>query len=155
MSEQHEKVKRILRIVGIVLLVAGAGCSVAGFVDIILSFRRMEMSTLFFLVIIGLPFMGLGLGLLLVSFHRELARYAKNETVPVINEASKEITPAIRAVTDAVKGEKKCPHCGAVSTEDNAFCPACGKPLTKTCPHCGSKQDAKNAFCGNCGQKLS
>ena len=113
------------------------------------------MPKLFFLAFIGLPMLGIGAGLLTLAFRREIATYSKNESVPVINEASSEIAPAIQNVVKAAKTESgvRC-ECGALNDADAKFCKACGKPLAKTCDNCGEANSADSAYCNNCGNKL-
>ena len=153
----HEKHKLVIRIVGIVLLAIGAICSLIGFIDIFSTISRHEMSSKFYLAIIGLPLMGIGGGLTLFSFHREISRYVKDETMPVLNEAGKEIAPAVRAVANAVRGkteEVACPHCGERNPAENTYCKSCGKPLARKCPRCGVEVGSDSAYCGKCGTKL-
>ena len=135
--EKHEKLKKKLKIAGFVLVIGGA------------------MPKLFFLAFIGLPMLGIGAGLLAFAFRREIATYSKNESVPVINEASSEIAPAIQNVVKAAKAESgvRC-ECGALNDADAKFCKACGKPLAKTCDNCGENNSADSAYCNNCGNKL-
>lgn len=155
MSAKHEKTKRTLKIVGIVLMAVGLVCDIVGFIDIFRAIHNESMPSVPFLLFIGLPMFGIGLILLIFGAHREIARYVKDESVPVINEASRELTPAVRAVVNAAKGETvSCPACGANNEKDNAYCSACGKPLQKICPKCGSTQAGENAYCSKCGEKL-
>ena len=95
---KHAKNKKKLKIIGIILIVAGVCCAVTGFVDMGLSMRRMEMPRLFFLLIIGFPSIAIGGMLALMGFRKEMATYIKNESVPVFNEASEEMKPGISAV---------------------------------------------------------
>ena len=155
--DNHEKQKQVLRIIGIVLLAVGAICAIVGFIDIFSTISRHEMSSKFYLAIIGLPLMGIGGGLTLFSFHREISRYVKDETVPVLNEAGKEIAPAVRAVANAVRdktAEVACPHCGEQNPAENTYCKMCGKPLVRKCPRCGAEVSSDSVYCGKCGTKL-
>ena len=154
---KHAKNKKVLKIVGIVLLLAGVCCAVTGFVDMGLSMRRMEMPRLFFLLIIGFPSIGIGGMLTLMGFRKEMATYIKNESVPVFNEAGEEMKPGISAIAGAVKDAGKtvvCPYCGSSNGADDNFCSKCGKPLVFTCPRCNAKVSADSAFCPKCGEKL-
>lgn len=47
---------------------------------------------------VGLPLLGIGFAITSFAFRREISRYVKNESVPVINEAGKELTPAVRDI---------------------------------------------------------
>lgn len=154
---KHAKNKKVLKIVGIVLLLAGVCCAVTGFVDMGLSMRRMEMPRLFFLLIIGFPSIGIGGMLTLMGFRKEVATYIKNESVPVFNEASEEMKPGISAIAGAVKDAGKtvvCPYCGSANGADDNFCRKCGKPLSSVCPRCGASVAPDSFFCPKCGERL-
>lgn len=53
-----------------------------------------------------------------------------------------------------------CVRCGAVTSEENFFCPKCGTPLVKKvrpdqpgkCSHCGSRLEPGARFCPKCGR---
>ena len=49
-----------------------------------------------------------------------------------------------------------CQNCGAVLTDDHAFCPKCGtpRPKKKVCSKCGAELEEGQAFCSKCGQKV-
>ena len=155
--EKHEQLKFRLKIVGFIMVAAGLALAIAGFVDFFKAMSNPEkgIPKLFFLAFIGLPMLGIGAGLLTFAFRREIATYSKNESVPVINEASSEIAPAIQNVVKAAKTESgvRC-ECGALNDADAKFCKACGKPLVKTCDNCGENNSADSAYCNNCGNKL-
>lgn len=159
MSEQHENQKRKLKIIGIVLTSVGAILTLTGMIDFFRTFYTSEMPRLVFFAMIGLPMLVIGIGLLGYAYKREISRYMKDESVPVINEASEELKPAVKAISQAVREgaqnerEKIC-SCGAHNPADHNFCDKCGKPLSKICPNCGAAQDSDDAYCGKCGAKL-
>lgn len=106
--------------------------------------------------------MGIGFAITSFAFRREISRYVKNESVPVINEAGKELTPAVRDIASAVKeglsdstkDEIRC-SCGTLNNKGSKFCKECGKSFVSICPHCGQEIPADSAFCNHCGSKLS
>lgn len=163
---RHEKTKRTLKITGLVLLICGLVLDIIFFVDFISSmYGRSGIPRLFVCGMIGLPLTAIGFSLLMTGSRREINRYIKNESVPIVNETAQELKPAIRAVAEAVKetdgkGEANnaettvCPHCGKENQPKNKFCDGCGTPLCKICPSCGARQDADDVFCGECGAKL-
>lgn len=162
-KQKHEDLKKKLKIIGFCLLICGAVCAIVGFVDFFMTFGNGGgMPKLFFLCFIGLPLIGVGAGILTFGFRREIMRYTKNESVPVINEAGKEIAPAVKDIASAVKdglNEKAatvvCPACKKENDADSKFCKSCGAPLTRTCPYCGSKIDGDAEFCDECGKKIN
>lgn len=157
MTDKHEKTKLILKIVGIIMAVAGLGLTIAGFINMYQSFGNTEFPDLFWLIMLGIPLLAIGVFLTMMGFRREISAYVKNESTPVINELGQEITPAVSAIAGAVKnsGEKDvlC-ACGKTNPAGSKFCKYCGKPLTAVCPHCGANIDADGKFCNNCGKAV-
>ncbi|MGN1104620.1 MAG: zinc ribbon domain-containing protein, partial [Candidatus Coproplasma sp.] len=168
---KHAKIKKILKIIGFVLLGCGVVLDIIFFVDMFSAIGSFNAPSLFFCGIIGLPLTGFGGMLLSIGFRGEITRYMKNEGVPVVNDAAQDLKPAVKAVAKAVKevkeGEKGktdsaeqsekptiCPACGKENQPKNNFCDGCGAQLFKLCPKCGARQEVDDAFCGNCGCKL-
>lgn len=156
-DKKHLKVKTILKVAGIVTLVAGVAFAITGFVNFFSSFGSDHAPELFWCLFVGLPLIGVGVSLCGFGFRREVTRYIKNESVPVINEAGEELKPAIGSVVKAINendaAENLCPECGKPNDDGAAFCRHCGKPLFITCPKCGEKV-RRGAFCDKCGAKL-
>ncbi len=107
-NDKHNKVKTRLKIIGFIVLAIGLACTVTGMVDFFTTAMNMKgMPKLFWLLFIGVPMLGIGGALLGFAFKREIMRYTKNEAVPVINEASEELKPAVKSVAEAVKEADK------------------------------------------------
>ena len=87
-NHKHESTKKKLKIIGFIIVGAGLALSVTGLVSFFSAFRTGSTPDLFFCAIIGFPLLGIGASILSFAFKREIMRYAKNESVPVINEAS-------------------------------------------------------------------
>lgn len=155
MDKKHEKTKKILKIIGPIIALCGLGLAIMGFADMIISSEKGEMPSLFWGLIAGLPLIAIGAMISLTGFRREIIRYTKNESVPVVNEAGEEIAPAVSAIASAAKGAERniCPDCGKPNEEGAKFCRHCGKPLYITCPVCGEQVRA-GAYCDKCGAKL-
>lgn len=157
-KRRHEKTKFVLKTAGIILLIVGVILSIIGAVDF---FGVMNggggMPTLFGCLMAGLPLSGVGFMLILVGFKKEISRYMKNESVPVINEMGQEIKPAVSAISAAVKegasDEIVC-TCGTVNDAGSKFCKNCGKSFVSVCPDCGKEVDADSKFCNHCGKKF-
>lgn len=155
LKKKHARTKRALKILGTVMVAAGLGLVVMGIVDMAASISNGEMPALFWGLMVGLPMLGFGGMFCMMGFRKELIRYSKDETVPIINEAGQEIVPAIGAVSGAVKHAEGdlCPHCGKANDDGAKFCRHCGAKLLTECPHCGeSVKDG--AFCDKCGNPL-
>ena len=154
----HQKTKKNLKIIGIILVIVGGICAITGFVDFFIAANSQRMPQLFFLCFIGLPTLGIGASILTFAFRGEIMRYNKNESVPIINEASEEIKPAVHNVVSAVKNSLNdatitC-SCGPVNDKNTKFCKKCGKELLKTCPSCGKNIENDSTFCPHCGAKI-
>ena len=54
-----------------------------------------------------------------------------------------------------LRGQQKCPECGAILSKDAFFCAACGSKIIprgmKECPQCGKMIKKDSAFCTQCG----
>lgn len=153
----HQKTKKQLKVIGIILVSIGGVCAIIGFVDFFIAMANMSQPTMFFLLFIGIPLLGIGGSILGFAFRSEIMRYNKNESVPIINEASDEMKPTFRNVASAVKesmNESIVCSCGTTNDKDSRFCKKCGKELYKVCPNCNAKVENDSEFCTKCGTKL-
>ena len=154
MNNQRKQTKLILRIIGFALLVVGLTLSAIGFAN----FGNFE-NNLFLLTFIGLPCTAVGIGFAVFSFSQDIARFIKNEHAPIINELSKEISPAIENYASAVKdgflddNTKLC-SCGNKNPMNAKFCSNCGSELVIVCPNCKTTMNPKSKYCNECGTKL-
>ncbi len=140
--------KLIIRIVGGVLLLLGVVLTVVGAVDFFSAFGKREIPKLFWLMMLGLPLIGIGAGFSFFGFSGAIQSYAAKESVPAVK-------PLVSAASDALQNKAiSCPHCQTENDGDDKFCKACGKPLVKICDACGKPQDADAKFCGDCGKEL-
>lgn len=147
------KAKKILKIVGILLLLGGVTLTGIGLVDFFSSMADGERPSLFWCAFLGLPMLGIGLGFTAFAFRREISNYVMSETAPVLNNASEQLAPALRNVSKAVNNGVIC-SCGEINDENAKFCAACGKNLQSVCTNCGNNVKSDDAFCDQCGKKL-
>lgn len=158
-NNNHEETKKKLKIIGFIVLGAGIILSAIGLISFFSAFGSDDFPKLFFLVFPGFPMIGIGASMLSFAYKREIMRYSKNESVPVINEAIEEVGPTVKKVVSEEKTSdektKKCPDCGAENSDKNKFCSECGAALNKVCPSCGNTVEADDKFCPNCGTKLN
>ena len=154
-NEQHQKIKKTLKIAGGVVFAIGAILAITGFANFFSSAASGEMPRLFFCCFLGLPMLAAGIAMLLWGFRRELAQYTKNEVTPVAGEALSDLTPAVVDMARAAREEVSlCPHCGAKNNVGAKFCGECGAPLARTCAACGAENEPGAKFCQNCGKSL-
>lgn len=158
-NEQHKKTKKTLKIVGISMLAVGAVFTLIGFINFFSTFGSFDSPDLFWCSFVGLPLLGFGGMITLFAFKGEIAKYVKNESVPVANEAAQELTPAVKSVVSAAKSVLEeestflCPSCGEKNDKDSKFCKNCGTAFSVVCPSCGQATDA-GKFCNHCGKEL-
>jgi predicted nucleic acid-binding Zn ribbon protein len=82
-------------------------------------------------------------------------------------KASQDKIARYQVEVDKLKGQRRCPACGATVPAGSSFCGNCGAPLNQAappepapqpdasvCPHCGQEVPAGLTFCTKCGQKL-
>ena len=166
MNPHHEQTKNKLKKIGLTLLIIGGICFLVGIVDFFAAFGSFRTPTLFFFAFIGLPMVGIGGSLTLMAHQREIRQYHADEISPVINETTRDISPAITTIASAIRegleqneGDATspcvCPTCAAPVSHTDKFCARCGSPLTRTCPHCSNPLEADDNFCPQCGTKLN
>lgn len=155
---KHEKVKKYLKIIGPILIGVGLIFAIIGFVDFFGSINSWGQPTKFWCLFLGIPLIGVGLMITLIAYQREVSRYMKNESAPIINETAEDIKPAVKTFASAVKSAKldgcTCRECGAENEPDSNFCSECGAKLKIICPSCGEELNADSKFCDKCGYKL-
>lgn len=160
-NQNHQKTKKTLKVISIVLLGCGIILAAIGFISFFSAFNNGGFPKYFWCTFVGLPMLGIGGSIASVANRREIATYMKNEDVPVVNEASKELSPAIKNVASAIKeglsGTNtdgiRC-SCGELNEKGDKYCSACGKTLLSVCPYCGKEIDADDKYCGQCGNSL-
>lgn len=153
-QKKHLKVKRILKIVGIIIVLGGLALVITGIADLVTS---EGFPSLFWCLILGLPALGIGGMICLTAFRREIATYTAHETAPAVNEMSKAIQPGIQTAAKAARSGFEpsiCPACSAENDAGAKFCKSCGAALSKACPACGAANDADAKFCNSCGGRL-
>ena len=157
-KSKHNITKIILKILGIMILIAGLACMIIGVTNFFKSANTHESPRLFYFTFIGMPLMFVGSVMLSFAFKREVTRYIKNESVPVINEATKELKPSFNVIADSFKTDTNntyiCNKCGAKNPTDSNFCNNCGTQLKIKCPKCGDINPNNSNFCNNCGESL-
>lgn len=101
MKNKHEKFKLIMKIAGLLLLIGGIAFIVVGGVDFFAATSEWRQPEKFWAFFVGFPLFALGLPMTLTGFHREIARYMKDEMMPVIHETAKETAPAVEEIAKA------------------------------------------------------
>ena len=171
---QHKEKRRILRRIGISLMVVGGVLTLIGMASFFAAFGSMEPPRYFWCAFLGLP-IGFG-GLVLTSygFMGALARYSAGEIAPVgkdtFNYMAEGTQDGVRTMATAV-GEGlglrpsssgptqsiSCPKCNHENDAEARFCDQCGAALPRdlSCPSCNERNDPDSKFCNNCGRELT
>lgn len=155
---KHQAIKRKIKVLGAVSLAVGLLCAIIGLVDFFGAMSREEPPSLFYLLFIGFPLIGIGGSALAFGFREEILRYHKNESLPIIKEVGSELAPTVRDIADACREEESearaatlvC-SCGVVNSAGSRFCKECGRELMRKCPQCGASVAADCKFCTQCG----
>ena len=113
-KNNHESVKKKLKIIGFSLLAVGGVLTVIGFISFFSSMGSFGPPKFFWCAFLGLPLLGFGAMITSMAFRRELSKYAKDEMMPVVKEAGKEIAPTVQDLAAVPVGI----DLGAVFTAD-------------------------------------
>ncbi len=128
-NEKYERVKITLKIVGLSMLSLGLIFSIIGFISFFKAFNEMEQPKLFFFCFIGLPLMGIGGGITMMGFRKEILQYSKNESIDVITETSRSVAKAVNDEINNSNDVVKCISCGAENKKGSKFCNECGEKI--------------------------
>jgi len=165
----HAERRAVLRRIG--PLVAGVGVVFAaiGMISFFTAFGGSGPPRYFWCAFVGLPLIGIGLGITKFGYMGAITRYVANETVPVgvdvVNTMAEGTKDAVRDVATAVgegiaasRGEEavevvRCHKCNETNEATASFCKQCGTPLAKSkpCPSCHELNDPDARFCDRCG----
>ena len=157
MENKQKSIKKALKIIGPIFAVIGLTLTIVGFVNFFTTLGDGGFPKLFFFAFIGLPLLGIGAGITFTAFRQEITKYYVKETAPILNQAAKDISPAIQTMTHAVKDgltEKLVCACGKENDFTDKYCAECGAPLVPLCPKCNAVLDKDAKFCDQCGEKL-
>ena len=158
MDPRHEEKKKKVKRIGKILLVIGGILSIIGIGSFFMAFTDGGFPSLFFLAFIGFPLLGFGGMLTSVGYKREIGKYMKDESMPIIKEAYDDLHPEIKDMVSMFKGEDneiKCYYCGTLNNYNAKFCKNCGREINEIrCPHCGSLIDVDSKYCSSCGKEV-
>lgn len=172
-----------LRTIGLILTVVGAVFLLIGFGSFFgamnesmssgPSFGANRGPDKFWCAFVGMPLLGIGIGMLKYGYMGKAARYVAGEIAPVATDTMKYAANATRdsvrdlagAVAEGMRGETKaaeapamvaCPQCNHDNDHDARFCDMCGTamPGPKACGQCNKVNDADARFCSGCGAGL-
>lgn len=168
----HEAKRSLLRMLGVVVLLAGLVFTAIGLVSFFSAFGSFEPPKYFWCAFIGLPLLGLGMSLARAAFAGAVTRYFAGEIAPVgkdtFNYLADGTKVGVKTVATAVgegiaagaaaaqSAQIHCRQCNQANDPAAKFCKSCGAPLSKTkpCPACHEMNDADARFCDHCGRAI-
>jgi ribosomal protein L40E len=170
LDDRHAPARDALRAFGPILVAVGLIFTVIGIGSFFASFGSFEPPRYFWCAFVGLPLLGVGVGITKFAFLGAVTRYVASETAPVakdtINYVAHGTKDAVREIASAV-GEGlrsggapaavlRCAACNAENDADARFCKGCGAVLTKgaPCSSCGEVNAPDARYCDNCGKAL-
>jgi hypothetical protein len=172
---RHREVRAILRVLGPLVLVIGIVLTAIGLISFFSAIGTFQAPRYFGMVILGLPLIGIGVGLTRIGFLGEILRYFSGEATPVARDTFNTMAEgtrhgietiahaAGRGFATAVGGGNLaepdmslCRHCQAPNPGNAKFCNQCGTPIrVSSCPGCGAAIAGDARFCNQCGMPIA
>ena len=169
----HERTRRVVRRVGIALLILGGVLTLIGMASFFAAFGGMGPPRYFWCAFLGAPLGFAGLVLTMYGFLGAFARYSAGEVAPVgkdtFNYMAEGTQDGVRTMatafgeglglrepTSGTAGSVACPKCSHANDVDAKFCDDCGSalPRSSVCASCRQQNDPDAKFCDNCGRPL-
>ena len=169
-ENKHNGTSKKLKAFGVLLLIVGLGCTIAGITDFFIHLSSHGMPTLFFLCFIGFPCAAAGGVCLVLGYQRKMNSYIASQNAPVAKDAmnymldgtSDAIAKAAGKVANSIDNSSKvegvnfntCSKCGHKNPAGTKFCSKCGAIIVKKCPYCGAQNDDSAQYCNSCGKNI-
>jgi len=173
-DSRHGKIRGLLRLSGLLVAVLGVVLTAIGLISFFSSFGTFQPPRYFWAAIVGLPLIGVGLGLSRLGYLGEIFRYVSGEVTPVARDTFNTMAEGTRpgvetmaqavghGLTSAMSGDRgpepgtiACGRCDASNSAGARFCDQCGAALeSQTCPGCGASLAPTARFCNQCGKPV-
>jgi len=173
-DQKHDEKRRIIRRIGIVLLIIGGILELIGLGSFFASFGSFGGPPRYFwCAFLGMPILFAGIVMTAYGFMGAVARYTAGEAAPVakdtFNYMAEGTQEGVRTMASAIgqglRGETasgttaaavRCTKCNHPNSTDAKFCAECGFSLQKSkpCPGCAEVNDPDAKFCDNCGHSF-
>lgn len=172
MDDGHQEIKSVLRAIGPVMVAVGLLFLIVGIGSFFASFGSFGPPRYFWCAFVGMPILGVGVGICKFAFMGPVARYMANEIAPVgkdtFNYMADGTKDAVRdlagAVGDGLRAGAgpeqarlvRCHKCNSDNDSAANFCNNCGAALSKSkaCSSCHELNDPDARFCDNCGRQI-
>jgi hypothetical protein len=170
--EQYREQRSILKSIGPAIAAIGVLLTVVGLISFFSSFGGFEPPRYFWCAIIGLPLLGVGVGITKFAYLGTITRYMAGEVAPVGKDVTNYMvsgtkdsirdmaTAAGEGFSSAQAGgaslRVRCHKCNAENNVAANFCDHCGAPLAKSkkCEKCGELNDPDARYCDHCGSAV-
>lgn len=169
-DRNHNEKRKILRIVGPIVLITGLIFIIVGMVDFFSSTRIPFGGgpNLFWCNFVGMPLIFVGFVLTSAGYMGAVARYQAEEIAPVGKDVfnymaegtSKGVETIAKSIHNGITGNDTktlvCIKCNEENDTDAKFCKSCGDVLNKKviCNNCGKENEVDSKFCNSCGIKI-
>lgn len=158
------KNKKLIKVIGIIVLIAGISCVATSFIEFFIKFGSFESPKLFFLGFIGMPLIFVGIVLsqgkfgTYSSYSNPYMKGTTNNYQSKPQEKIYEVNQSQEKTYTKPKKKKgpkaKCRFCGKINAAGAEYCEDCGTRLSIICPKCNSANDVTEKYCRNCGKRL-
>lgn len=138
----HLRRRSGLRVLGVTLAVLGLLFTATGFVSFFTAFGTFEPPRYFWCAFVGLPLLGVGLGICQFAFLGSFSRFVAGEAAPVqrdtFNYLAEGTQPGVRSLARAAaegiseglaRPAGTCPQCHQPTAPGAKFCSQCGAAL--------------------------
>jgi hypothetical protein len=174
LDPRHDKVRALLRLFGPPITLVGLVMTAIGLISFFSAFGTFQPPRYFWAALVGLPLIGIGLGISQVAYVGEIFRYFSGEVTPVardtFNTMAEGTRPGVetmahavgRGITSAMREDRlseasaiSCDRCGSWNPTGARFCNQCGAGIENaTCPACGTSLTPAARFCNQCGKPV-
>ena len=166
--KNNKSVKKVLRIVGPIVLLVGIVLVGITIRDMFASFNSPPFTETgerrYHYAFIGMPFIFVGGVMTSFGFMGTVLRYQASQVAPigkdVINYMLDNTKDSAGSFMNSVTSKGKenavlhCVKCNHKVSREDKFCDECGVPLAKTCPNCMAISAQSAKFCKECGLSL-
>lgn len=167
----HGAARSVLRVAGPVIAIVGLIFAAVGLIDFFGAFGGGGFPTKFWCLFVGLPLIGIGVGITKFAYLGTVLRYMAGESAPVgkdvFNYMAEGTAPGVRTAARAAGAgfsegfaaggaSLHCRACGAEAEPDAKFCDQCGGEIVGpvACAKCGADLEPDARFCDQCGATI-
>lgn len=160
--QENPKLRKRLRVIGVILTVLGGIFMLIAFIDFFSAFNNFGEPSLFWMFFLGMFTIFPGVVCLQYGFMGSVARYQASEIAPVAKDTANylldgtrdELSKTIKEFRNSDSNKITCPKCKEQLDKDSSFCNHCGNKLQIECKKCNTNNDSDSKYCKKCGNEL-